>query len=131
VSDDPPVEPLILLVDDHQDNLDLYEQILQFKGYRVETATNGAEALARAAANVPDLIVMDLGMPVMDGWEATRRLREVPATAETPIVVLTAHGRPQEQDRAEAAGCDAFLTKPFLPEELEVMVRNMLKVRRG
>jgi two-component system cell cycle response regulator DivK len=124
---DTEVPPLVLLVDDNPDSLNLYAAVLRQKGFRVDTAANGAEALSQAAASTPDVIVMDLAMPVLDGWEATRRLREGATTRDIPIIVLTAHSNPVERRRAEEAGCDAFLTKPFPPSSLEATVRMMLR----
>jgi CheY-like chemotaxis protein len=126
---DPGSAPLVLLVDDNEDNRELYGQILLFKGFRVETAVNGEEALEKTANCAPDVIVMDLAMPRMDGWEAMRRLRSTAATCDIPIIVLTAFASRDARERAEGAGCDVFLEKPFLPDVLEAAVRMMLQRR--
>ena len=128
---DAQAPPLVLLVDDNPDSLTLYAAVLRQKGFQVDVAVNGAAALSKAAASPPDVVVMDLAMPVLDGWEATRRLREDPATHDIPIIVLTAHSNPAERRRAEEAGCDAFLTKPFSPSALEATVRMMLRPRES
>ncbi|MGH7268080.1 MAG: response regulator [Candidatus Rokuibacteriota bacterium] len=118
--------PLVLVVDDFEDNRAMYIQFLVFEGFRVEEAANGKEALQKALAVSPDIIVMDLSLPVMDGWEATRQLKHDPRTRRIPIVALTGHALGAQSQRAREAGCDAFLTKPCLPEALVAELRRML-----
>ena len=118
--------PLILVVDDYQDAREMYAEYLQFSGFRVAEARNGNEALEQAFALKPDLILMDLSLPVMDGWEATRRLKSNDRTRDIPVVALTGHALSGHSDRARAAGCDSFVTKPCLPDDLVVEVRRML-----
>jgi CheY-like chemotaxis protein len=118
--------PLILVVDDYQDAREMYSEYLQFSGFRVAEARNGNEAVAQAFALKPDLILMDLSLPGMDGWEATRRLKADVTTSHIPIVALTGHALAGASDGAKRAGCDAFVTKPCLPDDLVVEVRRML-----
>jgi two-component system, cell cycle response regulator DivK len=119
--------PVVLLVDDSQDERDMYSQQLEATGYRVQIAENGEDALQRVAAEVPDVVVMDLAMPVLDGWEATRRLKE--SHPSVPVIVLSGHTGGEEGRRAKEAGSDVLLTKPFGPEALELAVRIVLKRR--
>ena len=118
--------PLILVVDDYQDAREMYAEYLQFSGFRVAEARNGNEAVERAFALKPDLILMDLSLPGMDGWEATRRLKADEATKNIPIVALTGHALAGASEGARKAGCDSFVTKPCLPDDLVVEVRRML-----
>jgi two-component system cell cycle response regulator DivK len=110
--------PLILLVDDNPDNREVYEQYLTYAGYAVEVASEGDEGLLKAAALQPDLIVMDIAMPHLDGWEATRRLKSAPATSHIPIVALSGFTVPDAETKALEAGCAQFFRKPMLPHEL-------------
>ncbi len=118
--------PLVLVVDDFQDNREMYAEYLEFSGYRVLVATNGQEALDRAFAERPDLIVMDLSLPVLDGWEATRRLKADPRTRAVPVIALTGHALAGHSQGAKDAGCDGFLAKPCLPQALAAKVREVL-----
>ena len=118
--------PLILVVDDYQDAREMYAEYLQFSGFRVAEARNGSEAVAQAFALKPDLILMDLSLPGMDGWEATRRLKANESTRSIPIVALTGHALAGASEGARRAGCDSFVTKPCLPDDLVVEVRRML-----
>jgi two-component system, cell cycle response regulator DivK len=120
--------PLILVVDDYQDAREMYAEYLQFSGFRVAEARNGLEALEQAFALKPDLILMDLSLPGMDGWEATRQLKSDERTAHIPVVALTGHALAGASDGAKRAGCDSFVTKPCLPDDLVVEVRRMLNV---
>jgi CheY-like chemotaxis protein len=118
--------PLILIVDDFEDNREMYVQYLNFAGYRVAEAANGHEALEQAFATQPDLIVMDLSLPGMDGWEATRRLKDDERTKHIPVVALTGHALAGHSKTAIEAGCDAFIIKPCLPEDLAAEIRKIL-----
>lgn len=118
--------PLILIVDDFEDNREMYVQYLTFAGYRVAEAANGHEALEQAFATRPDLIVMDLSLPGMDGWEATRRLKKDERTKHIPVVALTGHALAGHGKTAIEAGCDAFVIKPCLPEDLAAEIRKIL-----
>jgi len=124
--------PLILVVDDYQDAREMYAEYLQFSGFRVAEAKNGNEAVEKAFALKPDLILMDLSLPGMDGWEATRRLKADEATRRIPVVALTGHALAGASEGAKKAGCDSFVTKPCLPDDLVVEVRRMLNtVKQG
>ena len=123
-------QPLILVVDDYQDAREMYAEYLQFSGFRVAEAKNGNEAVEQAFALKPDLILMDLSLPGMDGWEATRRLKADDRTRQIPIVALTGHALAGASEGAKKAGCDSFVTKPCLPDDLVVEVRRMLGTAR-
>jgi two-component system cell cycle response regulator DivK len=118
--------PLILVVDDYQDAREMYAEYLQFSGFRVAEARNGTEAVEQAFALKPDLILMDLSLPGMDGWEATRQLKSDDRTRHIPVVALTGHALAGASEGAKKAGCDSFVTKPCLPDDLVVEVRRML-----
>ncbi len=122
--------PLILVVDDYQDAREMYAEYLQFSGFRVAEARNGNEAVDQAFALKPSLILMDLSLPGMDGWEATRRLKADERTRHIPIVALTGHALAGASEGAKKAGCDSFVTKPCLPDDLVVEVRRMLNTVR-
>lgn len=115
---------LVLVVDDFQDGREMCAEYLSFVGYRIAEAASGYEALSRAHELAPDVILMDLSLPGIDGWEATRRLKADPETRHIPIVALTAHALPGDAERARRVGCDAFVTKPcFLDGLLEQIQR--------
>ena len=114
---------LVLVVDDYADSREMYADFLAFSGFRVVEARDGREALEKAAEVKPDLILMDLSLPGVDGWEATRRLKSDPRTREIPVVALTGHAFAGDADSALQAGCDAFITKPCLPADLVVQAR--------
>ncbi|HUF79384.1 MAG TPA: response regulator [Thermoanaerobaculia bacterium] len=118
--------PLVLVVDDFAAGRELCAEYLSFRGYEVATATDGAEALNKAFELEPDVILMDLSLPAIDGWEATRRLRSDPRTRAIKIIALTAHALEAERARALEAGCDEVVTKPVIPRELELVVRRQL-----
>ena len=122
--------PLVLIVEDHSELRQLYAQQLTLCGFDVIEAENGAEAIAYTAARVPDVVLMDLSMPVVDGWEATRRLKSDKRTAHIPVVALTAHDGSGELQRATRAGCDWFVPKPCPPDALIVEVRRVLAASR-
>ena len=116
----------VLVVDDYPDARDMYRVYLTFSGFEVLEAANGVEAIQIASDNPPDIILMDLSLPVMDGWEATRRLKSDPRTADIPVVALTGHALAGISEGARAAGCDAFVTKPCLPDDLVREIRKVL-----
>ena len=118
--------PLILVVDDYEDAREMYAEYLRFCGFRVAEARNGNEALEQAFSLMPDLILMDLSLPGMDGWEATRQLKADARTNKIPVVALTGHALAGASEGAKKAGCDSFVTKPCLPDDLVVEVRRML-----
>ena len=117
---------LVLVVDDFHDNREMYMQYLSFAGYRVAEAVDGEDAIAKARGLLPDVIVMDLSLPRLDGWEATRRLKKDPLTSAIPVIALTGHAMGGHAEGAIEAGCDAFVTKPCVPSDLEARVREML-----
>ena len=124
--DTAPRLATVLIVDDFEDNRQMYAEFLTYSGYHVLEATDGAEAIAKAKELAPDLVVMDLSLPVMDGWEATRRLKGDPTTRHIPILALTGHSFDGHSQEARDAGCDGFLAKPCLPERLLQAIRQML-----
>lgn len=112
--------PKILLVEDNEDNRDMLSRRLIRKGYEVSLANDGSEGVSQAAAEKPGLILMDMSLPILDGWEATRQIKADPATRGIPIIALTAHAMSDDRDKAVAAGCDDYDTKPVdLPRLLE------------
>jgi CheY-like chemotaxis protein len=102
----------ILLVEDNEMNRDMLSRRLERRGYEVVIATDGAEGVAKALSEAPGLILMDMSLPVLDGWEATRRIKASPATGAIPVIALTAHAMSGDRERALEAGCDDFDTKP-------------------
>jgi two-component system, cell cycle response regulator DivK len=123
----PEQKPLVLVVDDYQDAREMYAEYLSFSGFRVVEAGTGTEAVEKALALRPDVILMDLSLPGMDGWAATRQLKSDERTKRIPVVALTGHALAGASEGARLAGCDAFVTKPCLPDELVVEVRRMLR----
>ena len=118
--------PLVLIVDDSPDARAIYGDYLRYAGYRVVTARNGEEGVAAAQAEWPAVILMDLAMPKMDGWEAIRLLRADPLTSEIPIVALSAYAFGDAPERAREAGADLCISKPCLPPQVARVVRAML-----
>jgi two-component system cell cycle response regulator DivK len=118
--------PLILLVEDQSELRHLYAQQLSLSGFDVIEAENGVEAIAHSTARRPDVVLMDLSLPIVDGWEATRRLKGDKRTAHIPVVALTAHDGSGELQRATRAGCDWFVPKPCPPDALIAEVRRVL-----
>jgi len=120
-------QPLVLLAEDFEDARELYRDYLEFSGFSVETASNGKDAIAQAIALQPDLILMDASMPVLDGWQATRELKSNPMTQHIPVLALTAHAFDDARQQAKSVGCDGFVTKPCLPDDLVSRVRETLE----
>ena len=116
----------ILLVEDHPQNSYLMTYLLENRGYEVETAADGAEALEAIERRVPGLILMDMQLPRIDGYEATRRVKEDDRFKDIPLVAVTAHSMRGDQDKAIAAGCDIYVTKPINGEELLALVEKLL-----
>jgi two-component system, cell cycle response regulator DivK len=104
--------PKILLVEDNEMNRDMLSRRLQRKGYEVVIAIDGEQGVALAAAEQPDLILMDMSLPVLDGWEATRKIKATPLINGVPVIALTAHAMAGDQEKCFAAGCDDYDTKP-------------------
>ena len=121
--------PLVLLVEDQDDLRQLYARQLAMSGFDVIEAVNGADAISHTASHAPDVVLMDLSLPVIDGWEATRRLKNDERTAHIPVVALTAHDGSGELQRATRAGCDWFVPKPCPPDALITEVRRVLAAR--
>jgi CheY-like chemotaxis protein len=103
----------ILLVEDNEMNRDMLSRRLKRGGFEVSLAEDGARAVAIALKEHPDLILMDMSLPVLDGWEATRKLKADPATRDIPVIALTAHAMAEDEEKARAAGCDDYDTKPI------------------
>ena len=116
--------PNILLAEDDAMNRDMMARHLKWEGYQVITAVNGIQAVALAQSELIDLILMDMGMPILDGWEATRRLKDAPATRSIPVIALTAYAVIEDRAKCLRAGCDEYETKPVdFPRLLAKMQR--------
>jgi two-component system, cell cycle response regulator DivK len=118
--------PLLLIAEDDSALRDLYAKHLSFSGFDVIEAANGADAIESTSTRQPDVVVMDLSLPIIDGWEATRRLKSDARTAHIPVVALTAYDGSPELQRATRAGCDWFVPKPCPPDALVTEVRRVL-----
>jgi CheY-like chemotaxis protein len=118
--------PTVLIVEDNEDNRIVYSTMLRHFGFAVDEAENGAEGILKARSNLPDLILMDIAIPLVDGWEAVRRLKKDPSTAHIPIVALTAHAMPADRERAIQVGCDGYLAKPCEPRAVVEEVKRIL-----
>ena len=121
----------ILLVEDNEMNRDMLSRRLNRKGFAVAIAVNGEEALVKARSENPDLILMDLSLPGLDGWEASKQLKAAPETADIPVIALTAHAMPGDERKALEAGCDDFDTKPIEFPRLLGKIHALLELRRG
>jgi CheY-like chemotaxis protein len=116
----------LLLVEDNELNRDMLSRRLRKRGYEIEIAVDGQEGLDRVEAARPDLILMDMSLPVIDGWEATRRLKADPTTRDIPIIALTAHAMASDREKALEAGCDAYETKPVELPSLLAAIEKLL-----
>ena len=116
----------ILLVEDNELNRDMLSRRLTRKGYEVSVAVDGAEALDSARDGMPDLILMDMSLPVMSGWDATRELKKSPSTSAIPVIALTAHAMAGDREKALEAGCDDFDTKPIELPRLLGKIESLL-----
>jgi two-component system cell cycle response regulator DivK len=121
--------PLVLVVDDYQDGREMYAECLALYGFRVAEAENGLEAITKAQSLQPDVILMDLSLPGMDGWEASRRLKADARTRHIPIIAITGHSGDAASKAARKAGCSAFVLKPALPDEVVAELRKALAAR--
>jgi CheY-like chemotaxis protein len=121
-----PVRQTVLLVEDNEDNRIIYSTVLRYRGYEVVEALDGVQAVALARSLQPALILMDLSIPELDGWEATRILRQDPITAEIPIIALTAHALADDRERATAVGFTSYLAKPVEPRAVVAEVRRWI-----
>ncbi len=115
----------VLLVEDTEDNRMMMRRLLELSGYRVSEAVNGVEAVRAAERETPDVILMDLSLPIVDGLAATRRIRQLPDLAEVPIIAVSAHDTADFHAEALAAGCDAYITKPIDYTELEDLITDL------
>ena len=118
--------PRLLYVEDNEMNRDMLSRRLQRRGFEVLIASNGEQGVAMAAAEKPDLILMDMSLPVLDGWQATRRLKTAPDTRRIPIIGLTAHAMATDRDKCLEAGCDDYDTKPVELERLLEKIERLL-----
>lgn len=121
----------ILLVEDNELNRDMLSRRLLRKGYEVLLAVDGGEGVAMARAESPDLILMDMSLPVVDGWEATRQLKAEPGTRGIPVIALTAHAMAGDEEKARSAGCDDFDTKPVELPRLLTKIEALLQRPRS
>jgi two-component system cell cycle response regulator DivK len=126
-SETAPAKKRVLVVDDFDDAREMYAEYLEFAGFQVDTARNGQEAVEKAQEASPDIILMDLSLPVMDGWEATRLIKQDSRTRDIPVMALSGHVLAGSESHAKEAGADEFVAKPCLPQDLENKIRNMLK----
>ena len=119
--------PKILLVEDNEMNRDMLSRRLEKRGYTLSIAVDGGEGVTLAKSSLPDLILMDMSLPVIDGWEATRQLKADPTTAAIPVIALTAHAMDSDRQKALEAGCDDFDTKPVELARLLAKIEELLK----
>lgn len=126
--DDKPRDeaPLILIIDDTEDNREVYVQFFRHQGWRVSAAEDGIEGLRMASEQLPSLIVLDLGLPKMDGWQVAEQLKGNAATSHIPIIACTGHSGPELKKRALAAGVSEYVVKPCLPADLVAHVKRHL-----
>jgi len=118
--------PKILLVEDNEMNRDMLSRRLERRGYRVAIALDGEQGVAMVGSEAPDLVLMDMSLPVLDGWEAARRLKAVPETRAIPIIALTSHAMVGDREKAIAAGCDDYDTKPVEFQRLLEKIETIL-----
>ena len=123
--------PKLLYVEDNEMNRDMLSRRLIRSGYEVVLAVDGAQGVAMAASDAPDLVLMDMSLPVLDGWEATRRLKADPATRALPVIALTAHAMSGDEKKAREAGCDDFDTKPVEYTRLIAKIEGLLQKRKA
>ncbi len=116
----------ILVVEDQEDNVQILRDLLTSAGFEMIEALDGEEGVRMAKAERPDLILMDIQLPLLDGYEATRRIKAVPALRAIPIIVVTSYALSGDEDKAREAGCDAYVAKPYSPRELLAKVRELL-----
>ena len=119
--------PRVLLIEDNEMNRDMLTRRLQRRGYEVVVAVDGAQGLAMAQSETPAIVLMDISLPVLDGWEATRRLKMAPETRSIPVIALTAHAMTGDRERCIEAGCDDFDTKPVEIARLVGKIETLLQ----
>jgi two-component system cell cycle response regulator DivK len=123
---DEPMKKTVLIVEDNELNMKLFNDLLEAHGYATLKTGNGIDAIELARAHRPDLILMDIQLPVLDGYEATRRLKADPKLKAIPIVVITSYALSGDEQKARAAGCDASVAKPYSPRALLAKIREFL-----
>lgn len=116
----------VLLVEDNEDNRIVYQTILEYRGYRVHEATNGEEGLRLARQTRPDAILMDISIPIIDGWTATEMLKQDPETADIPVIALTAHALAEDREKAREVGCAGYLAKPCEPRKVVAEIERVI-----
>ena len=119
---------MILIVEDNEMNLDMLSRRLEKRGHQILVATDGATGVEQAQGSLPNIILMDMSIPVMDGWEATRRLKSSPVTRHIPIIALTAHAVAGDREKCIAAGCDEYESKPIKFPELMAKINKILGI---
>jgi two-component system, cell cycle response regulator DivK len=120
-------QPLVLVVDDYEDAREMYAEYLKASGFRVAEARTGIEAVSKAREVSPDCILMDLSLPGIDGWEATRQLKADPSTQHIPVIAITGHASELASRDAKSAGCASFVLKPALPDAVVAEIRKALQ----
>jgi two-component system, cell cycle response regulator DivK len=123
--------PLILVAEDYSDARELLQECLQLEGFDVVVASNGEEAVRRARVELPDAVVMDLSMPVLDGYDATRQLKQDVRTREIPVVAHSGHLMPRHTEQARLAGCETIVPKPCRPSAMAARIRALLHTSRA
>jgi two-component system, cell cycle response regulator DivK len=116
----------ILVIEDQEDNRAILRDLLTAAGYALIEAFDGAEGVAKAEAERPDLILMDIQMPVMDGYEATRRIKAIPACAAIPVIAVTSYALSGDEAKTRSAGCDGYVAKPYSPRQMLAIIRSFL-----
>jgi two-component system, cell cycle response regulator DivK len=119
--------PLVLVVDDFRDAREMYAEVLELAGFRVEQAENGLDAVTKAKRLLPAVVIMDLSLPVMDGWEATRQIKANKSTRAVKVIAISAHSLEMHVRRAREVGCAEFIAKPCLPDDLIDAVRRQIE----
>jgi len=117
----------ILIIEDQEDNRTILRDLLSHAGFEILEAGNGIEGIETATREKPDLILMDIQMPEMDGYEATRRIKAKPVTAGIPVIAVTSYALAGDEQKAKAAGCDAYVTKPFSPRAILQIVKHWIE----
>jgi two-component system cell cycle response regulator DivK len=122
------VSKRILVIEDTEDNRRIFRDLLTHAGFELIEAVDGQEGVAMAIAQRPDLILMDIQLPIIDGYEATRRIKADPASRDIPIIAVTSYALSGDEAKARAAGCDGYIAKPFSPRQILATVRDFLRV---
>ena len=116
----------VLIIEDNEDNRIVYSTILRHHGFRVSEALDGEEGILKAKREIPDVILMDISIPLIDGWEVTKTLKKDAATSRIPVIALTAHAMPGDREHALEVGCDGYLAKPCEPRAVLAEVNRLL-----